>query len=116
MNISKILLLSLFLLVAHILITLASTTQERIENDIAAGKPVVIHVSVALADNENQGIVPVPVAIGNGQDARTNLYWGARYGLKTYLLRDGGWEKIADLKPDDKSILERLVLKKNIFT
>jgi hypothetical protein len=112
MNISKILLLSLFILVAHILIILASTTQERIENDIAAGKPVVIHVSVALADNENQGIVPVPVAIGNGQDARTNLYWGARYGLKTYLLRDGGWEKIADLKPDDKSILERLVLKK----
>ena len=90
----------------------ASPTQERIDNDIAAGDPIIIQVSVALADNENQGIIPVPQSIGNGQDARTNLYWGARYGVKTYLIRDGGWEKVAVSKPDDKRILERLVLKK----
>ncbi|MBN2419112.1 MAG: hypothetical protein JXL81_06975 [Deltaproteobacteria bacterium] len=92
--------------------TLSSSTQKRIDNDISAGKPVVIHVSVALADNDNQGIVPVPASIGNGQDARTNLYWGARYGVKTYLIKDGGWEKVIILKPDDKRILERLILKK----
>lgn len=93
-------------------LALGSHTQLRLDNDIAAGKPIVIQVSVALANNKNQGIVPVPESIGNGQDARTNLYWGARYGLKTYLTRDGGWQKVASQKPKNKYILERLVLKK----
>lgn len=100
------------ILLTHTSVTFALDTRERIDTDIAAGKPVVIQVSVALADNENQGIIPVPSSIGNGQDARTNLYWGARYGVKTFLIRDGEWEKVAVVKPDDKRILERLVLKK----
>ncbi|MEM6697149.1 MAG: hypothetical protein AAF599_02045, partial [Bacteroidota bacterium] len=41
-----------------------------------------IHVFVALCDNVNQGIVPVPEHLGNGQDANSNLYWGAAYGVK----------------------------------
>lgn len=41
-----------------------------------------VHVFVALADNR-QGIAPVPARIGNGQDPANNLYWGARYGIKT---------------------------------
>lgn len=93
----------------------ASSTQERIDNDIIAGKPVIVQVSVALADNKNQWIVPVPAAIGDGQDASTNLYWGARYGLKTYMTRDAGWKKIASLKPQDHRILERLVLGKKFL-
>ncbi|MGC6431949.1 MAG: hypothetical protein ACON5F_12965 [Jejuia sp.] len=42
-------------------------------------KPEVktIHVYVALCDNINQGIVPVPAKLGNGQDPKNNLYWGA---------------------------------------
>jgi hypothetical protein len=102
----------LFIVVNHANMIWATTTQERMDRDIAVGRPVVIQVSVALADNKNQWIVPVPESIGNGQDARTNLYWGARYGIKTYMLKDGGWEKAATLKPDDKRILERLILKK----
>jgi hypothetical protein len=93
----------------------ALPTQERINNDITSGKPVIVQVSVALADNENQWIVPVPAAIGDGQDASTNLYWGARYGLKTYMTRDAGWKKIASLKPQDHRILERLVLQKKFL-
>ena len=38
------------------------------------GQTKTIHVFVALCDNENQGIVKVPAVIGNGQDARNNLY------------------------------------------
>ncbi|MFH2047637.1 MAG: hypothetical protein ABIK92_21120 [Pseudomonadota bacterium] len=102
----------LIILLSHSYIALGSNTQTRIDNDIAIEKPIVIQVSVALADNKNQWIVPVPEAIGNGQDARTNLYWGARYGVKTYMIKDGGWEKVVTLKPHDKRILERLVLKK----
>lgn len=90
----------------------ASTVQTRIDRDIGRGEPVVVHVSVALADNENQWIVPVPEAIGNGQDPRNNLYWGARYGLKTFLLRDGGWRRVAAPGADNPGILERLVLTK----
>ncbi len=33
-----------------------------------------IHVFVALCDNQNQGIVPVPASLGNGQDPKSNLY------------------------------------------
>ncbi len=91
----------------------ASATQERIDNDIIADQPVIIQVLVALADNKNQWIVPVPEAIGNGQDARTNLYWGARYGLKTYMIKDAGWKKMTSHVPRDSRILERLVLRKN---
>lgn len=51
----------------------------------------VVHVIVALADNEHQGIVRVPADLGNGQNPRTNLYWGAMYGTKTFLQRSEHW-------------------------
>src|SRR5215203_6417081 len=54
----------------------------------AFGKPLVVHVTVALCDNATQGIVPVPPAIGDGNDPRTNLYWGASYGVKSQLKRE----------------------------
>jgi hypothetical protein len=83
------------------------------DHDLAMGNPIVIQVSVALADNKHQWIVPVPASIGNGQDARTNLYWGARYGLKTYMVRDGGWKEMSTIKPPDKRILERVVFQRS---
>jgi len=85
--------------------------QTRMAQDIAAGNPLVVHVVVALCDNLNQGIVPVPSALGNGQDPHTNLYWGARYGLRTFLTRDAGWTLLeADRSDPDRPIFERLVL------
>lgn len=100
------------ILLNHSQIAYGLTTQQRMDSDIADGKPIVVQVSVALADNKNQWIVPVPPSIGNGQDARTNLYWGARYGLRTYVIKDGGWKKVVTIRPHDKRILERLVLKR----
>ncbi len=47
-----------------------------------ATPPRTIHVIVALRDNASQGIVPVPAALGNGDDPARNLYWGARYGVR----------------------------------
>lgn len=105
-------LIILIILLNHSQIAFGSTTQQRMDKDIADGKPIVIQVSVALADNKNQWIAPVPETIGNGQDARTNLYWGARYGIKTYMTKDGGWEKVATLRPHDNRIIERIVFKK----
>jgi hypothetical protein len=45
----------------------------------------VVHVFVALADNQHQGIVPVPAKLGNGDSPLTNLYWGATFGVKVVL-------------------------------
>jgi len=68
-----------------------------------------IHVIVALCDNAHQGIVPVPAAIGNGQDTAHNLYWGARYGVKTFFLRSHEWKLVEDIANPRMPILERLI-------
>jgi hypothetical protein len=78
----------------------------------ALALPVVVHVTVALCDNATQGIVPVPPAIGDGNDPRTNLYWGAAYGLRTWLKRER-W-KVEIVPPPHAAILERLVARKTI--
>lgn len=72
-----------------------------------------IHVFVALCDNVNQGIVPVPEKIGNGQDAKNNLYWGAMYGVKSYFKRSKSWTLISMQSASEKYILERLLFKHN---
>lgn len=77
-----------------------------------AAEPLVVHVTVALCDNDSQGIVPVPRAIGDGDDPRTNLYWGAMYGVKSWLRREK-W-KVEVAKAPHAAILERLVAKKTI--
>ena len=102
------------LLTAVIIATtsLASTgrqVQDRLDLDLAAGRPVVVHVVVALCDNVNQGIVPVPEHLGNGQDPATNLYWGALYGVRTHFPRAADWTRIDTQSPSDRRILERAV-------
>lgn len=69
-----------------------------------------IHVFVALCDNKYQGIVPVPKAIGNGQDPANNLYWGCAYGVKTYFKKSKEWKLLRTQKLD-KIRMERLVFK-----
>ena len=53
-----------------------------------------VHVFVALCDNANQGIVRVPEALGNGQDPHGNLYWGAKYGVKTFFKGSADWRLV----------------------
>ncbi|MFY0630209.1 MAG: hypothetical protein JXR05_07495 [Flavobacteriaceae bacterium] len=70
-----------------------------------------INVFVALCDNVNQGIVPVPKSLGNGQNPRTNLYWGALYGVKTHFKRSTDWTFIKTVKSSNPKILERVLFK-----
>lgn len=77
----------------------------------ALAEPITVHVTVALCDNASQGIVPVPPAIGNGDDPRTNLYWGASLGVKSWLKREK-WQ--VQTVPAKAPILERIVAKKTI--
>lgn len=71
----------------------------------------VIHVFVALADNVNQGIVPVSASLGNGDNAATNLYWGAAFGIRTFFSRNKDWELISVTNNPNASIIERCIFK-----
>lgn len=73
----------------------------------AAAPNTHIYVIVSLVDNDSQGIVPVPAKIGNGDDPRSNLYWGALYGVKTFLSKADGWRKLVCEKNISGTILER---------
>lgn len=66
---------------------------------------------VALCDNVNQGIVPVPKSLGNGQDAKNNLYWGAAFGVKTFLKNSKEWILVKTIPNPKENILERIVFK-----
>lgn len=85
-----------------------SDVQSRVTHDVTNQRPIVIHVIVALCDNHHQGIVPVSAKLGNGQDARNNLYWGAMYGVRSHLLRTAGWRLLTENIHDNDSILSSL--------
>ncbi|HEY6348890.1 MAG TPA: hypothetical protein VI636_05710 [Candidatus Angelobacter sp.] len=77
-----------------------------------------VHVFVALADNKNQGIVPVAAMLGNGEDAGHNLYWGAAYGVKTFFARSRDWDLLSCRLKRKVEILERCIFKhrkQNVF-
>jgi hypothetical protein len=88
---------------------------ERMDADSASGKPLVAHVIVALCDNEYQGIVPVPKAIGNGDDANNNLYWGAGYGVKTFFRRSPNWKTTSLAASDNPKVLDQALFKREII-
>lgn len=72
----------------------------------------LIHVFVALCDNDSQGIVPVPKSIGDGTKPQTNLYWGAGYGLRHFFdKKTTDWILVADLDAENPMILDRILFK-----
>jgi len=75
--------------------------------------PRIVHVFVALADNKNQGIVPVPARLGNGQDPANNLYWGAAFGVKTYFKKSAEWKVVSCAAGPVPAILERCVFRRS---
>jgi len=86
-----------------------AATQAEVKTDPYAGK--VAYVIVALCDNVNQGIVPVPAALGNGDDPARNLYWGARFGVRTHFNSSREWRAVAAFENPAPKILERVVYK-----
>jgi hypothetical protein len=66
-----------------------------------------IYVIVSLVDNLSQGIEPVPAKIGDGNNPSSNLYWGAAYGVKTFLSKANGWRNLGCEKGVSDTILER---------
>jgi hypothetical protein len=74
-----------------------------------AAEPKVIHVLVALCDNDYQGIVKVPKNIGNGDDPKSNLYWGCSGGVKAEFRNSSEWKLVKTVHNPKPSILERVV-------
>ena len=74
--------------------------------------PLVVHIFVPLCDNEHQGIVSVSKSLGDGKNLKTNLYWGAGYGIKTHFKRKKNWTLVLDQKDIDTNILERIIFVK----
>ncbi|MCD4820334.1 MAG: hypothetical protein K8S23_16775 [Candidatus Cloacimonetes bacterium] len=70
-----------------------------------------VHIFVALCDNVNQGIVPVPAFMGNGKDTKQNLYWGLAGGVKTYFKNSKEWRLIKTIRKPKNEILERVIFK-----
>ena len=71
----------------------------------------VVHVFVALCDNEHQGIQKVPPKIGNGKDAENNLFWGCDFGTKTFLRKHKDWQLVQTLQNPKDKVLERCFFK-----
>jgi hypothetical protein len=71
--------------------------------------PKVIHVLVALCDNEFQGIVKVPKTLGNGDSTETNLYWGCDGGVRATFHKNPKWTFLKSIKNPSSVILERTV-------
>ena len=76
-------------------------------NSAFAAEPVRIQVFIALADNKTQGILPVPPAIGNGDDAAKNLYWGCSEALKPVLKSSGIWKLVRTETAPRPDVIER---------
>ena len=74
------------------------------QNPINAGKKIAVFV--ALCDNENQGIAPVPAKIGKGDEPETNLYWGCNDGLPNVWAKSKQW-KLLDKKSDNQAAIMR---------
>ena len=92
--------------------TPAATSAPKVQAEKAAVNSVpVIHVFVALADNVNQGIVPVSASLGNGDNTKTNLYWGAAFGIKTFFSKSKDWQLISVTPNPSATVLERCIFK-----
>jgi len=80
-------------------------------SSLAQSSPRTVHVFVALADNANQGIVPVPAKLGNGEDAEHNLYWGSAFGVKTFFSRSPDWKLLSCGEKPKHEVLDRCIFK-----
>jgi len=86
--------------------------KKRLQQKIKNKEPLLIHTFVPLCDNDNQGIVPVNKSLGDGFNLRTNLYWGALYGVKTHFKKQKEWKLLFSQKDLNSNVLERVIFYK----
>ena len=85
---------------------------EKLRQKINDHTPLIVHAFVPLCDNEHQGIVPVNEQLGDGFNLQTNLYWGAKYGVKNHFKNLQSWQLVYSEKDPTDKVLERVVFAK----
>lgn len=91
-----------------------SPIETKLQNKVAQGDALVVHVFVPLCDNEHQGIVKTSSSLGNGFSLRTNLYWATSTGMKRYFKEKKSWTLLQSIKDvyQDSVVLERVVFRR----
>lgn len=102
--------------IGAVLLLLLSASIIQAKSSQSSDSIKVVHVFVALCDNVHQGIVPVSADLGNGQSPRTNLYWGALYGVKTFFATSESWKSVMTQKNPRNFVLERCIFKSSDST
>lgn len=86
---------------------------KRIAKDLKAGKPLVITVHVALCSNKS--IWCGNKKLGNGDNPRTNLYWGGASGFTAWFRhRRRAYKQVFRDAGDGKVILDRVVYHRRV--
>ncbi|MFB6257855.1 MAG: hypothetical protein ABEH38_04100 [Flavobacteriales bacterium] len=67
-----------------------------------------VHVMVPLCDHEAQTVISSSDKRCDGQSPTQNLYWGARYGIRSFFERNPSWSLISSF-PKDDTLLDRLL-------
>jgi hypothetical protein len=89
-----------------------SWDQNRIQKDLEAGRPLVVHVTVALCSNDQ--IDCGSKIAGRPGDPDHNIYWGAIFGARRFLDRRGSeFVRVSRTKIDDV-VLERAVYRRKV--
>jgi hypothetical protein len=85
----------------------------RLSKDLAAGRPLVVTVYVALCDNDSQGIVPVRNrSICDGDRPMENMYWAGENALAG-VAKAGRWKSVRRVEdPEGDVMIEQVWLKR----
>jgi hypothetical protein len=83
-----------------------------VRKDLEAGRPLVVHVTVALCSNEQ--IDCGSKLAGRPGDLKQNIHWGAIFGARRFLERKGSEFKRISLGAVDSVILERAVYRREV--
>jgi len=89
---------------------------DRVIDDLAAGRPLVVEVHVPLCDSSI--IACGNAKLGDGDNPDTNLYWSTTPGFGEWFARKGsGWKRVLKQKADatgDRDILAVHVYRRSV--
>jgi hypothetical protein len=86
---------------------------DRIAADLRGGRPLTIHVDVALCDNSI--ISCGGHGLGDGDDPTRNLYWATSGGLRGWFERPGsGWRRVSLTERPEERVVERVVYTRTV--
>jgi hypothetical protein len=87
----------------------AATFQSNLVRSILEQGHLTITLHVGLTDGEGK-----PSKFTNGNDPRTNLCWGALYGVDTHMANAAGWRRVYGDRGDGARIIRRSVFARRV--